>query len=126
MRSRSRDFAAGPRSVACGLEKSRGLGACATGTFTAAGFDAHAEFVRADTQKLSGVANRAPADHGTSVRILFDSQVAADSVIDIGEVLLRAHAAARMCPGVHLHVVDEGWPLDKACLLGLENRSSIN
>ena len=81
------------------------------GTFTAAGFDAHAEFVRDDTQKLRGVANRAPADHGTSVRILFDSQVAADSVIDIGEVLLRAHAAARMCPGVHLHVVDEGWPL---------------
>ena len=88
---------------------SNGAGSNSTGS--GGGFDAHAEFVRDDTQKLRGVANRAPADHGTSVRILFDSQVAADSVIDIGEVLLRAHAAARMCPGVHLHVIDEGWPL---------------
>ena len=41
---------------------------------------------------------------------LFDPKVAPDCSIDITEVLLRAHAAARMCPGVHLQVIDEGWP----------------
>ncbi len=81
------------------------------GAFAGATFDPEAEFVRDDTQKLQGVPNRVPRDHGTSVRILFDPQVAPDSVIDIGEVLLRAQASARMCPGVRLRVIDEGWPL---------------
>jgi DNA gyrase subunit B len=81
------------------------------GSFAGNAFDPRAEFVRNDTQKLRGSANRAPQDHGTSVRILFDSAVTPDATIDIGEVLLRAHAAARMCPGVHLQVIDEGWPL---------------
>ena len=36
------------------------------------------------------------------MRILFDPAVVPDSSVDIGEVLLRAHAAARMSPGVHL------------------------
>ena len=65
------------------------------GAFAGPAFDPEADFIRDDTQKLRGVANRAPGDHGTSVRILFDPQVAPDSVIDIGEVLLRAHAAAQ-------------------------------
>ena len=81
------------------------------GTFTGKEFDPNAAFVRDDTQKLRGAANRKPGAHGTSVRILFDPTVAPDCVIDIGEVLLRAHAAARMCLGVHLRVVDEGWPI---------------
>lgn len=81
------------------------------GIFSGTEFDPDADFVRADAQTLRGVANRAPKDHGTSVRILFDPDVAPDSVIDIGEVLLRAHASARMCPGVHLRVIDEGWPV---------------
>ncbi len=81
------------------------------GTFTGKDFDPNAEFVRDDTQKLRGAANRKPDAHGTSVRILFDPTVAPDCVIDIGEVLLRAHAAARMCFGVHLRVIDEGWPI---------------
>lgn len=33
--------------------------------------------------------------------------------MDINEVLLRAHAASRMSPGVHLTVIDEGWPGDE-------------
>lgn len=73
-------------------------------------FDPHAPFTRADTQKLRGLSNRKPDAHGTTVRILFDPAVVPDSTVDIGEVLLRAHAAARMSPGVHLIVVDEGWP----------------
>ncbi len=81
------------------------------GTFAGTAFDPDAEFVRDDTQALRGTANRDRSGHGTSVRILFDPQVAPDSVIDIAEVLLRAHASARMCPGVHLRVIDEGWPL---------------
>lgn len=81
------------------------------GTFAGSDFDPDADFTRDDTRKLEGVANRKPKEHGTSVRILFDPTVAPDSAIDIGEVLLRAHASARMCPGVHLRVVDEGWPL---------------
>ncbi len=87
------------------------FGAGYPGTFAGTDFDPAAEFVRDDTQTLHGVANRKPKDHGTSVRILFDPEVAPDSAIDIREVLLRAQAAARMCPGVHLQVVDEGWPL---------------
>jgi DNA gyrase subunit B len=83
------------------------------GTFDGGGFDPDAAFTRDDTQKLRGTANRAPGDHGTSVRILFDPQIAPDSVVDIGEVLLRAHASARMCPGVRLRVIDEGWPLSE-------------
>ncbi|MCB0926045.1 MAG: DNA gyrase subunit B, partial [Mycobacterium sp.] len=85
------------------------------GTFEGKDFDAEAPFTRNDAQKLRGVANRganrAPDSHGTSVRILLDPTVAPDSTLDIGEVLLRAHAAARMCPGVHLEVIDEGFPL---------------
>ena len=87
------------------------FGAGYPGTFVGSAFDPTAEFIRNDAQKLWGVANRAAQEHGTSVRILFDSQVTPDSAIDIGEVLLRAHAAARMCPGVHLQVIDEGWRL---------------
>ena len=83
------------------------------GTFDGGGFDPDAAFTRDDTQKLRGTANRAPGDHGTSVRILFDPQIAPDSVVDIGEVLLRAHASARMCPGVRLRVIDEGWHLSE-------------
>ena len=81
------------------------------GTFSGSDFDANAEFVRDDAQKLRGVSNRKPALHGTSVRILFDPTVAPDCTIDIGEVLLRAQASVRMCPGVRLRIVDEGWPL---------------
>ncbi len=81
------------------------------GVFAGDTFDPDADFRRDDTQTLQGVANRAPKTHGTSVRILFDPHVAPDSVIDIAEVLLRAHASARMSPGVHLRVIDEGWPL---------------
>jgi len=81
------------------------------GTFSGTDFDPDAEFVRDDTQKLRGAANRKPGLHGTSVRILFDPTVAPDCTIDIAEVLLRAQASVRMCPGVHLRVVDEGWPL---------------
>ena len=76
------------------------------------GFDANAPFTRNDTQKLRGVGNRKPDAHGTEVRILFDAAVVPDSSVDVNEVLLRAHAAARMSPGVHLTVVDEGWPGD--------------
>ncbi|MGV0871493.1 toprim domain-containing protein [Mycolicibacterium sp. XJ879] len=86
------------------------------GTFEGAGsrgFDPDAPFTRNDTQKLRGTGNRKPDLHGTTVRILFDPAVVADSTIDIGEVLLRAHAAARMSPGVHLVVTDEGWPGDE-------------
>ena len=81
------------------------------GVYAGDTFDPDADFTRDDTQTLQGVANRAPKAHGTSVRILFDPNVAPDSAIDIGEVLLRAHASARMCPGVQLRVIDEGWPL---------------
>lgn len=81
------------------------------GTFSGTEFDPEAEFVRDDTQKLRGAANRKPAVHGTSVRILFDPTVAPDCSIDIAEVLLRAQASVRMCPGVRLRVVDEGWPI---------------
>lgn len=80
------------------------------GAFEGTDFDPKAPFIRDDTQKLRGVSNRAPRDHGTAVRILFDPKVAPDCAIDINEVLLRAHAAARMCSGVHLQVKDEGWP----------------
>lgn len=83
------------------------------GVFAGTEFDPEADFVRDDTQALEGVANRAPREHGTSVRILFDPQIAPDCAIDIAEVLLRAHAAARMCPGVRLRVIDEGWPLSE-------------
>ena len=78
------------------------------GTFAGSAFDPDAEFVRDDTQKLRGSANRSPDAHGTSVRILFDPTVAPDCTIDIAEVLLRAQAAARMCPGVHLRVIAFG------------------
>ena len=81
------------------------------GTFSGTDFDPAAEFVRGDTQKLRGVGNRKPDAHGTSVRIQFDPLVAPDCAIDIAEVLLRGHAAARMCRGVHMRVIDEGWPL---------------
>ncbi|MDX1872025.1 toprim domain-containing protein [Mycolicibacterium sp. 120266] len=80
------------------------------GIFDGKDFDPEAPFTRADTQKLRGTGNRKPDAHGTEVRILFEQAVVPDSSIDIGEVLLRAHAAARMSPGVHLVVVDEGWP----------------
>ena len=80
------------------------------GVFDGKGFDPHAPFTRADTQKLRGAGNRKPDAHGTTVRILFDPAVVPDSSVDINEVLLRAHAAARMSPGVHLIVIDEGWP----------------
>ena len=80
------------------------------GVFEGSDFDPKAPFVRDDTQKLRGKSNRAPRDHGTAVRILFDPKVAPDCAIDVNEVLLRAQAAARMCPGVHLRVIDEGWP----------------
>ncbi|GCA98514.1 MULTISPECIES: toprim domain-containing protein [Mycolicibacterium] len=80
------------------------------GTFEGKEFDPNAEFTRADNQKLRGTGNRKPDAHGTTVRILFDQAVVPDASVDIAEVLLRAHAAARMCPGVHLTVVDEGWP----------------
>ncbi len=83
------------------------------GTFAGTDFDPDAAFVRDDTQKLRGVANKSPNSHGTAVRILFDPQVAPDCSIDITEVLLRAHAAARMCPGVHLQVIDQGWTLSE-------------
>ncbi|MCV7214788.1 DNA gyrase subunit B [Mycobacterium crocinum] len=83
------------------------------GVFEGKDFDPNAPFTRSDTQKLRGTNNRKPNAQGTEVRILFDSTVVPDSSIDIGEVLLRAHAAARMSPGVHLAVVDEGWPGDE-------------
>ena len=54
------------------------------GSFAGTTFDPAAEFVRNDTQRLRGSANRAPKDHGTSVRILLDAAVTPDSVIDIG------------------------------------------
>ena len=76
-------------------------------------FDPDAPFTRSDSQKLRGVGNRKPDAHGTTVRILFDPAVVPDSTVDVNEVLLRAHAAARMSPGVHLTVVDEGWPGDE-------------
>jgi DNA gyrase subunit B len=66
------------------------------GVFAGTEFDPDAEFTRDDTQKLKGVGNRKPDLHGTTVRILFDPTVVPDSSIDINEVLLRAHAAARM------------------------------
>lgn len=91
------------------------------GTFASKDFDPDAEFERDDTRKLRGVAHRNPAAHGTSVRILFDPTVAPDCSIDIAEVLLRAHAAARMCPGVHLRVIDEGWPLGEVPAMLLES-----
>lgn len=81
------------------------------GSFGGDGFDPEAAFARDDTQTLHGAPNRDPKGHGTSVRILFDPQIAPDSAVDIGEVLLRAQASARMCPGVRLRVADEGWPL---------------
>ena len=81
------------------------------GVFDGAAFDPHANFSRNDTLKLRGASNGQPGSHGTAVRILFDPAVAPDSRIEIGEVLLRAHAAARMSPGVRLVVADEGWPL---------------
>ena len=80
------------------------------GTFAGTGFDPAEEFIRNDTQRLRGKANRTPQAHGTSVRILFDPTVAPDCSLDIAEVLLRAQAAVRMCPGVHLRVIDDGWP----------------
>ena len=80
------------------------------GVFDGKDFDPDAPFTRADTQKLRGAGNRKPDAHGTTVRILFDPAVVPDSSVDINEVLLRAHAAARMSPGVHLIVIDEGWP----------------
>jgi len=83
------------------------------GTFVGTDFDPNAAFIRDDTQKLRGVANKSPKSHGTAVRILFDPKVAPDCSIDITEVLLRAHAAARMCPGVHLQVIDQGWTLSE-------------
>ncbi|MBU8808319.1 toprim domain-containing protein [Mycolicibacterium goodii] len=83
------------------------------GVFEGKEFDPEAPFTRNDTQKLRGSGNRKPDLHGTTVRILFDPAIAPDSSLDIGEVLLRAHAAARMSPGVHLVVVDEGWPGDE-------------
>jgi DNA gyrase subunit B len=76
------------------------------GVFDGRDFDPDAEFTRADTHKLRGTGNRKPDAHGTTVRILFDPAVVPDSNVDIGEVLLRAHAAARMSPGLHLHVID--------------------
>ena len=82
------------------------------GEFEGTDFDPDASFTRADTQKLRGSGNRKPNAHGTTVRILFDAAVVPDSTVDINEVLLRAHAAARMSPGVHLIVVDDGWPGD--------------
>jgi DNA gyrase subunit B len=82
------------------------------GVFDGKDFDPGAPFTRADTQKLRGSGNRQPDAHGTTVRILFDKAVVPDAGLDINEVLLRAHAAARMSPGVHLIVVDEGWPGD--------------
>src|SRR4029079_11788954 len=83
------------------------------GMFDGKDFDAKAPFTRADNQRLRGAGNRRPDVHGTTVRILFDPTVVPDSSVDIGEVLLRAHAAARMSPGVHLFVVDDGWPGDE-------------
>ena len=83
------------------------------GVFEGDDFDPNAPFARSDTQKLRGISNRKPTAQGTTVRILFDRTVVPDSTVDVGEVLLRAHAAARMCPGVHLIVVDEGWPGDE-------------
>jgi DNA gyrase subunit B len=80
------------------------------GEFEGDDFDPDAPFTRRDNQKLRGVSNRKPKLHGTTVRILFDKSVTPDSTLDIGEVLLRAHASARMSPGVQLVVVDEGWP----------------
>lgn len=80
------------------------------GEFEGDDFDPDAPFTRRDNQKLRGVGNRKPKLHGTTVRILFDKSVTPDSTLDIGEVLLRAHASARMSPGVQLVVVDEGWP----------------
>jgi DNA gyrase subunit B len=90
------------------------------GAFEGREFDPDAPFTRNDTQKLRGAANRKPDLHGTTVRILFDPAVAPDSAADIGEVLLRAHAAARMSPGVRLVVDDEGWPGDQVAPALLE------
>ncbi|MFA5709351.1 toprim domain-containing protein [Mycolicibacterium sp.] len=80
------------------------------GVFDGDSFDPEAPFTRDDTQVLKGRRNGQPDAHGTSVRILFDKAVVPDLNIDIAEVLLRAHAAARMSPGVHLVVIDDGWP----------------
>jgi DNA gyrase subunit B len=81
------------------------------GVFSGTGFDPDADFLRVDTQKLRGSGTAEHTGHGTAVRILFDTAVAPDCSIDIAEVLLRAHAAARMSPGVRLRVLDAGWPL---------------
>jgi DNA gyrase subunit B len=83
------------------------------GAFEGKEFDPDAPFTRSDNQKLHGAGNRKPDLHGTTVRILFDPAVVPDSAADIGEVLLRAHAAARMSPGVQLIVYDDGWPGDE-------------
>lgn len=63
------------------------------GVFSGADFDPDADFVRDDTQILQGSRQPRPKDHGTSVQILFDAEVAPDSVIDIGR---SAAACARI------------------------------
>ena len=83
------------------------------GTFSGRDFDPDADFVRIDTQKLRGGGAPDRTSHGTAVRILFDAAVVPDFSVDIAEVLLRAHAAARMSPGVCLRVIDDGWPLSE-------------
>lgn len=80
------------------------------GTFAGSVFDPDASFTRVDDMKLRGAANGEPQVHGTSVRILFDRTVVPDMDLDIEQVLMRAHAAARMSPNAQLRIVDEGWP----------------
>ena len=67
---------------------------------------------RRHRRNCAAPATASPTRTARTVRILFDPAVVPDSSVDISEVLLRAHAAARMSPGVHLVVVDEGWPGD--------------
>lgn len=82
------------------------------GRFDGDEFDPDAPFIRDDTQELIGVRNGKPREHGTAVRILLDWTLAPDLHLNIAELLLRAHASARMSPGVSLRVIDEGWPED--------------
>ena len=80
------------------------------GHFAGDGFDAKADFKRADGERLKPGKPRddAPA-HGTSVRLVLDHTVAADAPFDINNVLFRAHCSARLIHGVTLVVRDEGW-----------------
>ncbi|KMV14854.1 DNA gyrase subunit B [Mycolicibacterium conceptionense] len=83
------------------------------GTFTGTEFDPDASFTRDDTMKLRGSRSGDANAHGTTLRVLLDPAIAPDTSLNMSEILLRAHAAVRMTPGVRLTVTDEGWPGDE-------------